>query len=366
MKPSLKPVLLCSALLINNYVFGDAATGAPQYHNLVRPMDESRGFFLTGGFLLEQVRVTGAQYAYTKNGNAIGGTALPASGEVLVPNFDITWGFTGGFAYYFEEKNWTVSSRFDWLSSTGKGTNIADSDSNVIPINLWRDQFFSATSSDLGVAGFAKSHFEVSYYNVNIDLNRALYIDRNFSIEPHMGFKLSFIYDEVKSEFSRNGSDTSFASTTHLNSNELKRRQGTNFWGIGPSMGVNTNWDLCSDLSLFFEGATSVLLGYSKAEDHLSYSALANSETDSYSPHISVFSPTLQTLLGLKYEKAFFQNTQRIIARIGWDTTFFWNQWNHINTVSEGTFNSSIDTFQLKEGDTFGLSGLLLNVTYEF
>lgn len=355
-----------SLFLITNQVLADTPPKPPECPNLVGPLEDNYGGYITAGFILEQVRVTGSQYAYTKNGNVLGASSLPASGKVLVPSFDLTCGVTAGLAYYFKDKNWTLKSRFDWISSTGKGSNSAESNSSVIPINIWRDQFIAGLNADLGVAGYGHSRFNVTYYNLNSYINRALYIDKNFTLEPNVGLKLSFIYDKVTSTFTGNGSDAAFSSSTQLNSNTLTRKQETHFWGIGPSIGLNSDWNIYHKLSLFFESTASILLGYSHAKDHVSYSAFSSSATSSSTPQLPVFSPTLQTLLGLKYERTFFQNSQKLIARLGWDSSFFWNQWNHINTVSEATFNSSLDSFQLQEGDTFGLTGLLGNLTWNF
>lgn len=333
---------------------------------LLPPQEDGNNYYLTAGFLYEQVRMTGLQYAYTKNGNAIGATALPATGTILEPSFNPSFGFTGGLAYYFCNKNWTLNTRFDWLQSTGKANTSVEFNDNIIPVNMWRDQFFSALDADLGVAGQGISKFTVSYYNLNIDLNRELYIDQNFTLEPHMGLKLSFIYDQAITQFTGNGSDTSFSSVTDLNTNLLQRTQKTNFWGVGPSLGIDSDWNLFCDVSLFMEGSAAILLGYSKATDAVVYPALSSSQTQYSTSNIPVFSPSVQALLGLKYETLIYCDSQRLVAKLGWDSSIYWNQWNHINSVSEATFNSSLDTASLKEGDTFGLTGLLLSLTWNF
>lgn len=359
-------LLTTVSLLLGSQVIAAAPQKTNEDKNLVAPKQNNCGYSLTAGFILEQVRVTGAQYGYTKNGNAIGAAALPATGKVLVPSFDLTWGVTASLACYFDNKDWTLKSKFDYLSSTGDGKESQDSDSNVIPINIWRDQFIANLNADLGVAGYGKSHFDTDYYNLNIDFNRELYIDNHFTLEPKMGLKLSFIYDKVTSTFTNNGSGSGFSTSSNLGTNELKRIQDTNFWGIGPSMGLNSAWNIGKGFSMIFEGTTAILLGYSKASDKVSYSGNIASSTSSSTPHLAVLSPTIQTLLGLKYETALSDNTQKIMLKLGWDTAFYWNQRNHINVVSETTFNSSLDTFQLAEGDTFGLTGLLLNLTWSF
>lgn len=323
-------------------------------------------YSITLGPIVEQVRMSGTQYAYTKNANATEQGSMPALGEVLTPSFHLDWGITSGLGCHFEERNWTLNTRFDWLSSTATGSYNVVNNQNVIPINIWRDQFLANLNSDLGVAGYGSSNFKVDYFNVNIDLDKTLYIDKNFSLEPHIGLKLSFIYDTVTTTFTGNGSDTSLASTTRLGSNVLTREQKTNFWGVGPSMGVNSGWNIIGGFSLVFEGTGSILVGKSLAKDNVSYSALSNSQTTSWSNNLPTLSPTLQALVGLKYEKAFSNDTQKIAVKLGWDNSFYWNQWNHINTVSESTYATSMDTFQLQEGDTFGLTGLLFNLSWMF
>ena len=333
---------------------------------LLPPKESDNDWYFTAGYLLEQVRLTGTQYAYRKNGNAIGATALPAVGTILEPSFSLTSGLTAGFAYYFCNKNWTFKSRFDWIQSTGKGSQAIGYNDNIIPINIWRDQLFAPVDADLGVAGRGISKFTVSYYNVNFDLHRELYIDENFSLMPHVGLKLSFIYDKAVTKFTGNGFDTAFSPTTHLNTATLKRRETSDFWGIGPSFGVDTNWRLFSDVSFFFEGGVALLLGTAKDTDSVSCTAFASSSTASSSPSSPVFSPAAQSLIGFKYERMIYCDTQKVIGKIGWDSSIYWNQWNHINTKSEGTFNSSLDTFQLQQGDMFGLTGLLISLTWNF
>ena len=323
-------------------------------------------FFISIGPLLEQVRISGSQYAYTKNGDVIGTTSLPASGDVLEPSFGLDWGITAGLGYYFENKNWSLKTRFDWIPARGNGSQKVNGSDNVIPINIWREQFFADLGADLGVAGYGRSHFKIDYFNLNIDLDKALYIDKNFTLEPHIGVKVSFIYDRITSTFSGNGSDTSLAEQTELNNNILTRMQKSNFWGVGPSVGFNSDWNIKGPLSLFFEGTGSILVGKSLAEDYVYYSAFGNSQTTSFSPNLPVLSPAIQGLIGLKYEKNFCNDSQKIMIKLGWDNSFYWNQWNHINTVSASTYDSSMDNFQLQEGNTFGLTGLLLNFSWSF
>lgn len=327
---------------------------------------ESRNYTVTIGPIVEQVRMTGSQYAYTKNGNATTYTAMPGSGKTLQPSFDLDWGITAGLSYYFDEKKWALNTRFDWLSSTGKTTDKVNGTNNIVPINIWRDQFIADLVADLGVAGYGKSHFQVDYYNLNIDLDRVVFSDKSFRLEPHMGLKLSFIYDTVTSTFTGDGSDTSLDPDTRLGDNILTREQKTNFWGIGPSVGLNSDWIVRGGCSFFFEGTGAILIGNASAKDLVTYTAYGNSTTNTSSPNMPTLSPTLQALLGLKYEKTFFNDSQKLTIKLGWDNSFYWNQWNHVNTVSESTYSSSMDTFQLSEGNTFGLTGILFNVNWNF
>lgn len=353
-------------VLLNGNLIADDKIAAPEMRNLLPPDEGVRNYTIALGFLCEQARITGTQYAYTKVGYAQGAAGVPAAGRTVEPTFNLNWGITADLAYYFGNKNWTLNARFDWLSSTGRSHKVAESTENIIPIHIWRDQFFSAISQDLGVAGEGRSRFDTSYYNLNLDLNRALYIDKNFTLEPNMGLRLSCIYEDVDTSFTGNGSDKSFPSSTQLNSNVLSRDQKALFWGVGPSLGINSDWNMAWDFSLFLEGSIAVLLGYSQAHDKVSYTGFAKSYTLSGIPSAPMLSPVMQTLLGLKYERGFCQDKHKIIARLGWDTSIFWNQWNHINVVSEATYNTSLDTFQLQEGNTFGLTGILFDLAWNF
>jgi len=315
------------------------------------------------GFILEQARVTGSAFAYTATGNSTTGfdyNELPqASVNIQVPEFDLDWGVTAALQYDFEHDNWYARAGFDWLQTTGTN-NITNSFGSVlVPMNIWFYELLLG-SGDLAAVTGASSRFAISYYNLMIDLGRGAYITDCIALNPHMGLKASFIYNNVTSQYT-GGSLSAGAAVI--------RAQDTDFWGVGPSFGLDTNFAFTEGWSMFLDTNVAILLSYANAKDAVYNTEDSSTDlTAAQTGTIPTFSPTVRTILGLMYERKIYCDQQMVTGRIGWDTSIFWNQFNHIDVVggagADGT--AGFDSFFLREGDTFGLTGLIVELGWSF
>jgi hypothetical protein len=181
-------------------------------------------------------------------------------------------------------------------------------------------------------------------------------------VNPHAGLKFSFIYDTITSQYT-GGSIAAGAAVT--------RTQTTDFWGVGPNFGLDTDWMFSDGWSMFLDANAAILLSYASATDRVVYSASPTSfVTNMSTGDLPTFSPTIRTILGLMYERKIYCDQQLLTLKAGWDTSIYWNQFNHIDVVAgAGTnVNSSFgfDAFFLREGETFGLTGLIFELGWSF
>jgi hypothetical protein len=314
------------------------------------------------GFILEQARVTGSAYAYTATGNTSTGAGynlLPQTTvSIQVPKFDLDWGVTVGLGYDFEHDNWYIAGHFDWLQTTGTDNTANSYSSVVVPMNIWFRGLNGG--SDLGAVTGANTNFQINYYNVMFDLGRGTYLTDCLVINPHAGLKLSFIYDNVNNQYTGG----SIAA-----GNAVNRSQDTDFWGVGPSFGLDTAWSFTEGWSMFVDTNVAILLSYANAKDQVvdTYNSVTYA-TNASTGTIPTFSPTIRTILGLSYDRKIYCDQQMISGRLGWDTSIFWNQFNHIDVVSGAgaVATNGFDAFFLREGETFGLTGLIFELGWSF
>jgi len=321
-------------------------------------MDWNR-FHFDIGFILEQARVTGGAYAYTAPSlNTLPNTSV----TIATPKFDTDFGVIAAFGYDFEHDHWYSNATFKWLSTTGKGSVASEFGTSVVPMGIWYQGLFG--DSDLGTVSTAATKFSINYYDLALELGRGMYVTDCLVINPHAALQFSFIYDTVTNTY---GGGTLPAG------NALIRRQNTDFWGVGPAFGLDTNWIFSEGWAMFLDTSAAVLLSYSTASDSLTNAGAA--VTGVSTGKIPTFAPTIRSLLGLSYERKIYCDQQMLRLRAGWDTTIFWNQFNHIDVVNGAGTVSSIegyagnpgfDSYFLREGNTFGLTGFLLDLSWSF
>ncbi len=300
------------------------------------------------GYLLEQFVLTGTDFAFTQDGSAF--NTLPEVAKVLRPKFNVASGLTAELGYYFEHDCWFWNTKFDWVSRKGHGDWAAsDSDDIVVPNTIWTPDMISGSDATYFTA--VDSDLKVSYYNLQTDLNRGFYTTGNLAFEPHVGLKAAFIYYTGHTDFS-GGSAGDYV---------LEHEQTTKFWGLGPDFGLNSQWNFTKHFSMFCDTTVALLCGGANVSDEVEYN-----ELEAYETHVKenpiVMSPAARIMLGFQYNSGMFNDSQNVRVRLGLDTSYYWNQVQHM--VVSNQLNGS--TFNLVDNGGFGMIGMLVELGWDF
>lgn len=352
--------LLLSSLLIMSESYGankaemerkpNGCQGVSLCHSY--PRVDNNNVFISAGFLLEQMRVSGTEIGFTEN---IAYGSLPKSVKLLRPEMKINWGVTAALGYHFVHDNWFFRSRFDWLSGTGKKSTSSEWNNQVVPIHIWTSGMLAP--ADVSYFTSMRTRLSINYFDLDSELGRGAYMTESVSLEPHAGFKLAFIYYDQ---------DTKFTGGAAGN-NKLKRDQDSQFWGIGPCFGFDTKWYMCDCFSFFCDTTMALLFGGDRIKDTVKYSANSAIYQTVAKESIDAMSPTARAILGFMYEQNLCNDTQHVGVRLGLDTNYYWNQFNRISAVSAGV-NNQVNSwnFETIENGTFGTVGLLFDIGWEF
>ncbi len=298
------------------------------------------------GYLLEQFVLTGTDFSFTNEGIY---DSLPASVKMKRPQFNVASGLTAELGYFFKHDNWFLNTRFDWVSRKGHGNWSADNSvASVVPTGVW----LQADPADVSYFQEVDSSLKVSYYNLQMDLNRGSFVTKNLAVEPHVGLKAAFIYYTGHQEFE--GDQTIF---------NLEREQSTQFWGLGPDFGMNTQWNFCNNFSMYCDTTVALLCGGVRVSDEVEFNGVESDINGTYATaNPIVMSPTVRAVLGLQYNTGIFDNSQNVRFRIGLDSAYYWNQFQHINAGDAEDYS----TFNFADNGGFGMMGMIVELGWDF
>ena len=326
------------------------------------PEIDSNHFHFDIGFLVEQMRITGTDYAMDMDNTY---NQLPhAATSMLRPEFDLEWGITCGFGYHFTHDDWFLAANFDWLRSKGKSNATSKYSRQIVPINVWKYQMISG-STDVTYFNSANSTLTADYFNLDVDLNKGVFLTGCFSFEPHAGLQVSWIYYDQNTTFTDGPSGTGYQSY-----DGLKREQDTNFWGIGPQFGLDSMWYLAEGFSFFADNSIALLFGQAKVSDDVSFQANITTFHTNVKDNHDVMSPAARSVLGFRYDKDVYCDKQHISLKVGLDTRYYWNQFNQIDCYGEASANGaqyySYPAFRAVEDGSFGTVGLIVDFGWDF
>lgn len=293
-------------------------------------------YHLDIGFLYEQMRITGTQTGMSVTNSNL--DDFPQNAEILRPSFDLDWGLTASLGWFFDHDDWSFFMYFDWLESNGYKTA-----SDFVPV-------FNGGGAFVSPEGHIR--LNVNYYMLDIMLARGSYMSGCTSVMPHAGLKIVWLYYKEKTNGTFHGGD-------------VKRCEKTKNWGIGPEFGVDMEWSLARGISLFCDSGVAVLFGNTKTTDTTFRGSTEKAQAREN--HETMY-PAVRATLGLKFEECFCENTHYVYVKIGLDTNYYWNQFEHINvmpTIVQPPGDQGYVAVS-SENNSFGMIGLRVDFGWVF
>ena len=340
------------------------------HHN---PMNDGNGFFLDIGFLYEQARISGTEYAHTVPTNTPWTPPL-VGGNVVRPNFKLDWGLILGAGYNFEHDNWVGTVNFNYMNPSARECSpcVCDDTPYYVPDCIWCHNLLDEVShvDPSYTIEVPAVNFNVKYYMLEAELSRGSYLSQYMSFEPAFGLKTVWLefnenvcYKDVNGYYNccnqQNGGTATGSAGVKIDA-----YNHAEFWGIGPQVSFDTTWTIntgdenCCDsiYSLFADFDAALLIGRTKSHTKV---AVAGTDTVMLHNDLNMMSPTLRIILGLSSQRGFYNNQQHVAARIGWDNVVYFNQF--VRTCYGGICDLSSH-----ENNTFSLTGLLFDVAWSF
>jgi len=323
-------------------------------------------FEITGAFLWWKAEQPDLPYAFVNTNSA-----NQNSGYVDYIDFKWRPGFRLGIGWDTDYDGWNLNANWTWFRNHSESNVHAVTTPEATGFNLLVDsrgvhapQQFAFTNDSTHVVdptdisfALAKASWTMQLNMIDLQLGKSYLVSPKIALGPFIGVRGGWITRHLAQLYDV----TPYADAL------LKQRLETSYWGVGPRLGLDSDWKLGAGFELFGNMATSLLFGESYDEStKAEFDIASTGEIISTAPFFDVSRkssktrvvPTLQMILGLGWNKCFNDNKCFVDLRAGWEVNYFWQLQNFLNIFgnqAKYTFPSNLD-----------LSGLTLSARFGF
>lgn len=235
--------------------------------------------------------------------------------KVLDAPFNWDTGVRIGIGHEFNQGEYDVILAYTHYQATASnqasGVVISSFDGNYFANNL------NGTSLDLSYKN-ANIRYQFFFNTVDLTLGKNYKLDSTFQFHPYIGIKAASINQNIYSNWMNPTTTTTFSAGTE----NLKN----NFSGVGPTIGVDSNWSIYTNTTQSIALAGNLIGGLLYGHTSLS-DIYANNQPTTITVHnnsINGVSPMLGGLLGLQWNCHFAKSD--ISIRLGYEAQIWFNQ----------------------------------------
>ena len=282
-----------------------------------RPEVTGSNWFLTFDLTYWHTKMGGTEYAYSLHPTFTQqGVLLPnINGDLKENDFGWDIGFKIGLGYKTPHDDWDVFFRYTYFNEDSTGSTTKAEPSALV----------SLTNFGLLFASKVKSHVEIDYDNVDLELARSYFISGQLAFRPHIDLKATWIDIDQDVQITA----SSIQNTNNTIGLDYKTKDDCNFWGLGPRAGIDSKWFLGYGFHIFGDIAGSVQYGYFKTEAReyvppSSNPTLDDGETFKLKHKFHRFIPFVQMFLGLGYDTYFNNDHHHLGLKLGYEVQYYW------------------------------------------
>jgi hypothetical protein len=242
-------------------------------------------------------------------------------------SFDWNAGFRVGAGYNFDYDQW--DTQFYWTSYQTKAHQsqevfpefIAIPGGGVLVTQQLHPEFFAADLAGV-FSESAHIHWNLVFNMFDWELGRCYWVSKGLSLRPFIGLKGGWIDQSIHVKYG----DLIINSTpTEINANEHVKN---NFWGIGPVLGVNTQWKLRNFgthyPSFFGDFSAATLWGTWECSDV--YKDTTHEKVNVHTKNATLGALMFRGFVGIGWDVAFNKERMHFGTRLGYEMQLWVNQ----------------------------------------
>lgn len=275
--------------------------------------------------------------------------AVPEKIDVHSLNFKWNWGFKVGIGANIDHDMWDTNFYYTWFHTQN---------SNSIGAPLAARNVDSLLFGELFVSG--SIDWNIHYSMFDWELGRWQYTSKNLALRPHVGIKGGWINQRIKLHHKENNT----GATDRFNLQN-------DFWGVGPSAGVNTLWVLGNAgnrqehrFSLFGDFAGALMYGHFNIKEKASFfsdGVLSDGSFHANGLSRNLATTMLQGAMGLSWDLAFNQEHNHFMMKVGYEFQYWFRQ-NQLMRF----FNGFTSGGGARLSDDLALQGVTAEFRFDF
>jgi hypothetical protein len=256
-----------------------------------------------------------------------GGSTAPVRADIRDVRFDWDIGFRVGLNYGVRHDQWDIM-----LYYTGLRTSGSDSVSSV-PNSVYSaflGNFYVDNASGAGIRGLAyqqaRLHWVIDFNIFDWEVGRSCRVGKAVSLRPFLGLKGGWIDQRIHSTW--HNPTLPPAPPTFEPFNEGRENLKNNFWGVGPSAGLNTKWALRTrkhhSFSLFGDFSGAIMYGHWTFSDV--YKNDIQQEVIVKLADVNSAATMMRMVMGLGWDASSRNAGFRFEMKLGYEMQFWLNQ----------------------------------------
>lgn len=320
-----------------------------------RPESDSCGIFLSVDTLYWQSKLDGI--AYTSEDLIFINSPIISIDAVKEPKFRWDFGVKAALGYNLPYDGWDTLLEYTYFKNKASHdieTTLL-SGLNILDTALYNvaGQSQSAISTRFLIPGFAatgSSQLTVTLNDLHYELGRDFFVSKRLSLRPNIGLQAAWISLHQLNTFSGGNVAFSIAGQSlygldflRLGTPTLLSNKRNNISSVGPRAGINTHWDLGKGFCFYGDFYQSLLFSYIKVKTEGTFTGYPNNLViNTYNYHRLI--PVTAFELGIAYDHYFFNKTQHLTLRIGYENQYFFNVVNfepNYTTQSLGMYGAN-------------------------
>jgi len=325
-------------------------------------------FYATGSFIYWQPTQENMELGIAvPNGTIalVSTTATQNPGSVVNMNFNYKPGFKVGLGMNFDYDNWDGYAEYTWFHGTNSQSSNTQGDTGAIWLFGYSP---SVLNSGNFVANAVSESWKLKMDFADVQLARSYYVGTKLSFRPFVGARGAWIRQRANYAASLNTALAFSQGTgTATSGRSVSSNQNSTSWGVGPSLGLDTNWMLGYGLRIAGKAETDLLYTrYTTRTSELAFTTATGAilgQEQVKQKHVAYLRPHANLEMGFGWGSYFDNNNWHFDLLATYGFQVFWNQnmFRHFTTTP--TTSQAISN--VPNGDLY-VQGLNLTARLDF
>lgn len=272
-------------------------------------------------------------------------------------DFKWSWGFKAGVGVNMDHDMWDTNVCFTWFETSNSN---AIGLLNPLPANANSQQVATLMPPQADVSS-SKHHWSIHFGMFDWELGRWQYSSKKLALRPHVGVKGGWINQKRTTH-----------TTFHPANNQVDNGHFANdFWGVGPSVGVNTMWVLGNTgnnmehrFCLFGDAAGALMYGHFHNSFAVPSKVAGSNETLKFT-HLdrNLAVPMLQAMMGFSWDTGCNINGCHFTFKVGYEFQYWFRQ-NQYVALKETPSTNTLGA--MRYSDDLALQGVTGEFRFDF